>query len=46
MYGYFSAGQEKVNDPLLVRAARRVAVKEGWLALIPAAILTIPFFWV
>jgi hypothetical protein len=46
MHGYFSAGQEKVNDPFLVRAARKVAVKEGWLALISAAILTIPFFWV
>ena len=45
MKGYFSAGQEKVNDPLLVRAARKVALKEGWQALIPAAILTIPFFW-
>ena len=46
MHGYFSAGQERVNDPWLVRAARKVAVKEGWLALISATILTIPFFWV
>lgn len=45
MHGYFSAGQEKVEDPLLVRAAREVAVKEGWLAAILAALLTIPFFW-
>ena len=45
MHGYFSAGQEKVDDPLLVRAARKAAVKEGWLAVFPAALLTIPFFW-
>ena len=45
MHGYFSAGQEKVEDPLLVRAARKVAVKQGWLAAIPAALLTLPFFW-
>ncbi len=45
MHGYFSTGQEKVEDPLLVRAARKVAVKEGWLAIIPATLLTIPFFW-
>ena len=46
MHGYFSAGQEKVDDPVLVRAARKVAVKESWLAVIPAAIGTIPFIWV
>ena len=46
MHGYFSTGQEKVKDPLLVRAARKVAVKEGWLAIIPASLLTIPFFWI
>ena len=45
MHGYFSAGQEKVEDRLLVRAAREVAFKEGWLAVIPAALLTIPFLW-
>lgn len=46
MHGYFSAGQEKVDDPVLVRAARKVAIKESWLAVIPAAVLTIPFIWV
>ena len=46
MHGYFSAGQERVDDPMLVRAARKVAVKEGWLAIIAATLLTIPFFWI
>ena len=46
MHGYFSAGQERVDDPMLVRAARKVAVKEGWLAIIAATLLTMPFFWI
>ena len=43
MEGYFSIGQEDVEDESQIRAAKQVVMQEVWQAVILAVLVTIPF---